>query len=311
MRPFGLGLVAALALNACGGASRSPAGPARAAAPAPPKASPPPAALTDNADALAPAPGSGEPHGRSEARPTQRGWLGVELSAHDPGQAGVVVEFVVPRSPADEAGVKPGDVLLRLDETPVSSPEDVKRFVAAHPVGTRLGIVLRRGSADRLFAATLAGFPEREDLYRMSFVDRPAPPLELLQTAKGSFTPTLAAQKGRVLLVEFWAPWCVACRALIPHMNQLHAAYEARGLSVLGITGDPVVRAASAAGELGMEFPIASDETGKTMRAYAARAIPAVFVIDRRGTVRDVMVGYDPVRIAKVDALVRALLAER
>jgi peroxiredoxin len=94
-------------------------------------------------------------------------------------------------------------------------------------------------------------------------------------------------------------------------MNEWHARYAGRGLRVVGITTDPVPRAASAARQLGLEFPVASDASGKTTIAYQARAIPAVFVIDRAGTVRDVMVGFDAERLPKLDALVERLIAER
>jgi peroxiredoxin len=172
-------------------------------------------------------------------------------------------------------------------------------------------VALRRGAADRLVAVTLGSMPEREEIYRMSFVDQPAPPFEELVAANGSFTPTLKAQRGHVVVLEFWAPWCVACRALIPHMNQLHERYRARGVQVIAITAEPRASAAAAASDLGMNYPIAADESGKTCSAYQARAIPAVFVIDRSGTVRDVMVGYDVRRLPKLDALVEHLVAAR
>jgi peroxiredoxin len=98
---------------------------------------------------------------------------------------------------------------------------------------------------------------------------------------------------------------------MIPHMNDLHAQYAARGLRVIGVTSEPMARAASAATELGMDYSIASDESGKTTNAYKAHAIPAVFAIDRTGKVRDVMVGYDAARLGKFDQLVKALVAER
>lgn len=316
-------ILAALAAIACGGSSTH-----RVTVPPPPAAeaqSPPaPSARAAQGDDLPPLETALEParpndvpdesaaQGQGGAlTPATRGWLGVELEPAGPTEAGVRVGRVVPRSPADTGGLRAGDLIVRLDEQAVSSPADVIGVVSSHAAGSRLGVVLKRGTADRLLAVTLGSYPEQDQLYRMSFVDLPAPSFELLRTAKGSFTPTLSAQRGKVLVVEFWASWCVACRALIPHMNQLFARYASRGLSVLGITADPVAQAASAATDLGMEFPVASDETGKTMKAYDARAIPAVFVIDRRGTVRDVMVGYDPSRVGQVDALVERLLAER
>ena len=217
----------------------------------------------------------------------------------------------MPKSPAEKAGLLAGDLITRLDEQSVGAPADVIGVVSRRQAGTRLGVALKRQNTDRLVAVTLGALPERDEIYRMTFVDQPAPDFEQLATASGSFKPTLAAQRGQVVVVEFWAPWCVACRALIPHMNQWHAKYASRGVRIVGITAEPVAQAASAATELGMKYAVASDESGKTIMAYQAMAIPAVFVIDRGGTVRDVMVGYDTVRLPKLDALVERLIAER
>jgi peroxiredoxin len=170
--------------------------------------------------------------------------------------------------------------------------------------------MLKRNGADRLIAVKLGVFPDLDNLMRMTFVDQPAPAFELVQLAKGNATPTLASLRGQVVVLEFWAPWCVACRAMIPQMNQWHEKYSARGLHVIGITNETVARAATAATDLGMEYAILSDESGKTSSAYQAHAIPAVFVIDRSGTVRDVMIGYDRDRFGKMDELMRKLLAE-
>jgi peroxiredoxin len=240
-----------------------------------------------------------------------RGWLGVELEPAALDEAGARVLRTVPHSPAAKQGLLPGDLIQRLDNEPIQAPADVVRVVSGRAAGARLGVTLKRQGADRLLSITLGAAPEQDEIFRMSFVDQPAPAFELLQTATGSLTPTLQAQRGQVVVIEFWAPWCVACRALIPHMNQLHAQYASRGLRVVGITTDPVPRAASAAHQLGLEYPVLSDESGKTTIAYQARAIPSVFVIDRSGTVRDVMVGFDAERLPRFTALVERLVAER
>jgi peroxiredoxin len=309
-----------LAFTALAGcASRSPASIAVASpetsaagpqtAPRTEKAPPQEAPLaTDDDESADETPGPADP---SEPTSGPRGWLGVELEPAGPGEAGVRVARVVPRSPAEQAGVLAGDVIQRLDNDPVSAPSDVIAAVGSRHGGSRVGLMLRRQNADRLLAVTLGAAPERDELYRMGFVDQPAPQFEALNAAKGNVATTLGAQRGHVVVVEFWSPDCVPCRALIPHMNQLHAQYAARGLRVMGITLEPVARAASAASELGIEYPIFSDENGRTTSAYQARAIPAVFVIDQTGTVRDVMVGYDARRLPKLDQLVSRLIAER
>jgi len=53
---------------------------------------------------------------------------------------------------------------------------------------------------------------------------------------------------------------------------------------------------------------VASDTDGGTSRAYRAMAIPTLFVVDREGTVRDVMVGYSSDRLAEVEETLRSLM---
>jgi len=307
MRANGSVLLLGALLGAC---AAKPPPAAVAAKPAP--ASPAPAEVaTNEPEALEP-PAVAEEAAPDEDPPeaSGRGWLGVELESAAPDDVGVRVARVVPHSPADAAGLVPGDVIVRLDNDPVSTPGDVVAEVSTrHPLA-RIGVMLKRNGADRLIAVTLGAFPGQDELMRMQFVDQPAPPFELVQTAKGSVSPTLQSLRGQVVVLEFWAPWCVACRAMIPQMNQWHEKYSARGLHVIGITNDTVQRAATAATELGMEYAILSDETGKTSNAYQARAIPLVFVIDRSGTVRDVMVGYDRDHFEKLDRLMQKLLGE-
>jgi hypothetical protein len=79
---------------------------------------------------------------------------------------------------------------------------------------------------------------------------------------------------------------------------------------VVGIAAEPVEPAARAAYQLGMVYPIAVDDTGRTSRAYRAVAVPTLFVVDRRGTVRDVLVGYSGGRLREIDGLIARLLTE-
>jgi len=161
-----------------------------------------------------------------------------------------------------------------------------------------------------MLAAELSARPDDDEVQRMTYVGAPAPAFESLAAAQGAVRPTLNALRGRVVVVEFWSPWCVVCRLLVPTMNDWHGRYSAQGVEVIGITTESVVRAAHAARQLGISHPVLSDETGKTTLAYRAMALPTVFVIDRSGTVRDVMVGYYSERIREIDALIERLLAE-
>ena len=77
---------------------------------------------------------------------------------------------------------------------------------------------------------------------------------------------------------------------------------------MLGVTTDPPVFAGQAAVEFGIRYPVASDESGKTSRDWRALSIPTLFVIDRSGVVREVVVGYSSDRLAEAERLVEKLV---
>ena len=116
--------------------------------------------------------------------------------------------------------------------------------------------------------------------------------------------------RGHVVVLDFWATWCVACRMAAPKLSSWQSKFGAQGLSIIGITDDPVVAASKAASSFGMTYAIATDETYTTQKAFGVRALPTIFVIDKRGVIRDVAVGFDPRREAELERLVERLLAE-
>ncbi len=241
---------------------------------------------------------------------TARGWLGVELVASAPSRPGVTVRDVIRNSPAEHAGLRPGDVILRVDGEPVNDADDVIRLVGNNPAGARVGVSFSRGDESRMLQVRLGPAPDDDGVMRLRYVGAPAPALLDLQAVQGSVTPTKNALQGKVVVLEFWASWCAVCRFLVPKMNEWHDRFAMQGVQVLGVTTEPVVSASQAASQLGMGYAVASDGSGKTTEAYHANALPTLFVLDRRGIVRGVAVGYSSNRIAQLEQLIARLVAE-
>jgi peroxiredoxin len=220
----------------------------------------------------------------------------------------VVVERVVPGSPAEKFGLEQGHVITHVAGQSVVAPGDVVRIVAQHSQGDRLPVALEEAGKPRLLSIELAGRPVDSDITRMSFVGQPAPELGILRTVKGSVTPTLQALRGKVVVLEFWASWCTVCRFMVPTLNAWQARFGPEGAVVLGVTVDSVSVASTLASQLGMDYSLASDHEGTATRAYSANAVPTLFIIDQQGTVREVVIGYSEAQLAAAETLIDGLL---
>jgi peroxiredoxin len=134
---------------------------------------------------------------------------------------------------------------------------------------------------------------------------------------------SLAALRGRPVLLRFWTDGCPFCRHTAPALNELWKKYGKRGLVVVGVhhpkseaARDPKVIREAARG-LGFEFPIATDPSWATVQAYGVgttfqRFTSVSFLIDGDGVIRWVHDGGeyqlgDPAGRALTDTLDRLL----
>ncbi len=235
------------------------------------------------------------------------GWLGVAMEPG--GKSGVGVRHVVRSSPAEKAGVKEGDRIVKVDGGGVARAVDVSRVVAAHAAGDTVPVVVQREGKDVALRVMLEPRPTPDEMLRMDHLGAAAPPWKNVAPVGGA-PKSMADLRGRVVVLDFWATWCGPCRLVAPRLSSLQARFGAQGLSVVGITGDEAEVAAAFALRTDMKYPTVVDAQGDTSRAYGISSLPTLFVIDKRGVVRDVAIGFDPGRDAAVEQLVKTLIAE-
>ncbi len=118
--------------------------------------------------------------------------------------------------------------------------------------------------------------------------------------------------KGQVLVVDFFASWCQPCKVQLPHLDRLARELHAQGLQVYGVSFDEDLAAIRGfAAEMGVGFPVLWDRGGdKLAPALSIQRLPTTLVVDRTGTIRKVHLGYDTKEGERLEAEVRALLAE-
>ena len=308
---------AALALAACSreAAPRAPTSPALLTAQVrgtPPTPATVPSAPVSSAELDAASPAGAEtapPIG--QPRPArERGWLGVELSKRAASEPGVLVRDVVRGSPAASAGLVTGDVILSVDGQNVALPEDVSRLVAVRGAGQRLRLGLVHAAVTRLLAIELERFPDNDEILRRQYVGLQAPEFDALETAHGSLEPRLAALHGKVVVLEFWASWCGPCHLLSPVLQSWHERFTSQGVVVAGVAAETMPVVTRSVDQMGIGYPVFADPSGATTKAYRAMALPTVFIVDKAGRVRDVMVGYSSPGLVRLESLVKRLIEE-
>ena len=103
----------------------------------------------------------------------------------------------------------------------------------------------------------------------------------------------LQEQRGRVVMINFWATWCGPCRQEMPHLNRLYEKYASSGFVLMSVNVDDDTRnAAEVAAKLGVKFPVLWDTDKKVSRLYDLATMPSTVLIDRDGKVRYVHRGY-------------------
>jgi peroxiredoxin len=121
----------------------------------------------------------------------------------------------------------------------------------------------------------------------------------------------LSQQRGKVVLVDFWATWCPPCRMSIPHLIDLQKEHGGKDFTVIGVSLDQQPeRLAPFVKEWKMEYPVVNDADGAVARAYGGiRSIPTGILIGRDGKVITGFVGYHPKE--EMEAMVAQALAKK
>ncbi len=145
------------------------------------------------------------------------------------------------------------------------------------------------------------------------FKNKPVPNFKLISTTGQAITP--ASMKGKVYLIDFWATWCGPCKAAMPTLQKLHNKYRSKGFSVIGAnileSGADKANIAGKfkqAAKYTYTFTKQTPEAEKFAETLKVQGIPTFLLVDKKGVIRHVEVGFDPKHEADLDKRIAALL---
>lgn len=122
----------------------------------------------------------------------------------------------------------------------------------------------------------------------------------------------LAALKGKVVYVDFWASWCVPCRESFPWMSGLQRRFATDGLVIIGVNVDHERADADLFLNRYMpEFRVSFDPAGRLAEQFKVQGMPTSFLIDRNGQIRLRHAGFRLKDRSSLEQQIQALLSSK
>ncbi len=239
----------------------------------------------------------------SSVKAKPQAWLGISFAdvplaalpqgfAHPSAEGAVKIEQVFKGTSADQAGLKAGDYILSINKKALEGRKTLLDTIHSKGVGDV--VELRIGRDGKVSMQKMALSPKPEDMRSMTQMLVGSEAMELEGKYYSGDIGSLVKNKGKVVVLDFWATWCGPCRSTLPTLDALQKKYQTKGVVIIGISSESLseLTAFQASGQHG--YSLFNDISQLTTKKYQAYAYPTMVLIDRKGTIQRIEVGAHP-----------------
>jgi peroxiredoxin len=123
----------------------------------------------------------------------------------------------------------------------------------------------------------------------------------------------LSDLKGKVVLIDFWASWCVPCKKSMPHLIELYNAYKDTSFTAIGVNVDTEkdkVKQFEEEINDNIPFPVIFDKDSEIPPLYEVEGMPTTVVVNKQGIIKYKEVGYTNELKEKLDKIIKDLTSQ-
>ncbi|HEY2511751.1 MAG TPA: TlpA disulfide reductase family protein [Polyangiaceae bacterium] len=139
-------------------------------------------------------------------------------------------------------------------------------------------------------------------------IGNPAPDFNA-SSLNGKGRPSVKASSGKVLIVDFWATWCEPCKKSFPKLQDLYTKFKTSGMDLIAVSEDDENGGIKDFGNnFGAKFPLVWDDGKAIAGKWQPKSMPSTFIVDKKGVVRFVHLGYHDGEEMEIEKEVKSLL---
>ena len=212
-------------------------------------------------------------------------WMGISIGE---SPNGVGVKQAIAGTPAQKAGIKAGDIVKKIDTTPMKTTDQLISYIQSKGVGNEVKVELERDKKLITITLKLEARPDELELVRKKLMGKTIPEFKLAAITGKPFL-TNKDIENNVTVIEFWATWCGPCVASHKYLSDF--AGKNPTIKILAVSNEEMGLVKAYGNKINPKFTILQDSEAQLAGFFMISAIPTTAVIDRSGIIRFITIG--------------------